>query len=592
MNPSATGLESFDSKIVILKEKLRSHVNAQLTENMRSFFGRKPKFVCFLSICDMKTRARVFQGTGNNIDTCWKNAVDKCKKFIKAYRFDVCWIKADLIREIRKYSIDQFIRYSTKARNFYLRDGIAFDPMFNLAFLEQEVNANVFIKKGKDKEQDSIHIDNVNFYLKTYRDIRFPVRLSNIQNVYLFSTCSYFFDSQCYPLCTEGLNSGRRQIDELSKELLFRLINASSTYLANQVDDTGKFVYGYFPCFNKEIEWYNMLRHASTTYSMIEAYEITQSDELKIGIQRAVDYLINEGIKRLCDEQGRQLAFVVERNDEIKLGANAAAILALTKYIEVFDDRSHLALTNALAEGIESMQDNESGAFVHVLDYPQLTVKERFRIIYYDGEAAFALMRLYGIDRDARWLRMVEKAFSHFIKEDYWKHHDHWLSYCTSELTKYKPLPEYVEFGLKNVSGKLNFILNRETTYPTFLELLMATVNMIDRIQSDSRFGALLDAFDRAKLMEAIEHRARHQLNGFFFPEAAMYFKSPETILGSFYIRHHSFRVRIDDVEHNISGYCNYYRTFAAGNACDSRLPTANAENEKGEPVHSGANDG
>ncbi|MFD3273870.1 hypothetical protein ACE3MS_27595 [Paenibacillus dendritiformis] len=590
MNPSATGLDSFDSKIVILKEKIRSHANEQLTENMRSFFGRKPKFVCFISVCDMKTRARVFQGTGNNIDSCWKNAVDKCKKFIKATRFDVCWIKADLVREIREYSIDEFIRHSTKARNFYQRDGLSFDPMFNLAFLEQEVNANVFIKKGKDKEKDRIHIENVNFYLKTYRDVRFPVRLSDIQSVYLFSTYSYFYDSECYPLCTNGLNIGRRQVDALSKELLFRLINTSSTYLANQVDDSGKFVYGYFPCFNKEIEWYNMLRHASTTFSMIEAYEITQSDELKIGIQRAVGYLINEGIKRLADGQGRQLAFVVERNDEIKLGANAAAILALTKYIEVFDDRSHLALANALAEGIEAMQDNDSGAFVHVLDYPQLSVKERFRIIYYDGEAAFALMRLYGIERNARWLSIVEKAFSHFIKEDYWKHHDHWLSYCTSELTKYKPFPEYVEFGLKNVSGKLNFILNRETTYPTFLELLMATVNMIERIQSDSRLAALLDAFDQTKLMEAIEHRARHQLNGFFFPEAAMYFKSPETILGSFFIRHHSFRVRIDDVEHNISGYCNYYRTFIAGNACDRPL-TANAEHKKGEPVYSGAMD-
>lgn len=116
----------------------------------------------------------------------------------------------------------------------------------------------------------------------------------------------------------------------------------------------------------------------------------------------------------------------------------------------------------------------------------------------------------------------------------------------------------------------------------------MATVNMIERIQSDSRLAALLDAFDRTKLMEAIEHRARHQLNGFFFPETAMYFKSPGTILGSFFIRHHSFRVRIDDVEHNISGYCNYYRTFIEGNACDRPL-AANAEHEKGEPVYSGA---
>lgn len=82
---SPTGLESFDSKIAILQEKIRFHADEQLHESMKRFFGRKPKFVCFISISDMKTRARVFQGIGNTIDTSWKNAVDKCRKFIKKH---------------------------------------------------------------------------------------------------------------------------------------------------------------------------------------------------------------------------------------------------------------------------------------------------------------------------------------------------------------------------------------------------------------------------------------------------------------------------------------------------------------------------
>lgn len=264
---------------------------------------------------------------------------------------------------------------------------------------------------------------------------------------------------------------------------------------------------------------------------------------------------------------GEKRAFVIEEvnDNEIKLGANAHTLLAMCKYTTVCGKTKYLEIMNLLAEGIAYFQDLKHGSFVHVLNYPDLSIKEKFRTIYYDGEAAFALMRFYDLTENERWLNIVEKSFEYFIAEDYWKYGDHWISYASNELFNHKPKKEYAELNLKNADRKLDFCLTRETAFPTLLELLMASYRLIKYMKDKNLHLDLLDNFDEEKLMKAIKHRAKHQLNSYFWPEMAMYFKVPNNIIFGFYIRHHSFRVRIDDIEHNISGYCNVIKSIFGG---------------------------
>lgn len=561
MEKTYSEIYNLKEKLNILKEKIQQQEEL-VSENMGDHFGKTPKYVIFISASDGKSRATVCKGIGNNIETSWKNAIDIFNKRIKSLELVPIWIKADIINDIQSFTYKSFIEHVSLIKTNYFRDGIAFDSMLNVAFLEQEINANVFIDQNKEGQGKKLIWKNINFYLKNNLLMKYPIEEQSVQNVYTFTTLGFFLDETgCYELNHEWLNNGRRVIEKIDKDLLYKIIDNASTFLTKQVYEDGKFRYGYFPCFNKEVPEYNILRHASTTYSMIEAFEITKDQSLEKAIKSALEYLLHQGIEYLPDSNGHERAFVIERahGNEIKLGANAAAILAFSKYTVVFNDNKYLDVMKKLAEGVEYFQDKEDGSYVHVLNYPDLEIKERKRVIYYDGEATFALMRLYGIDQDERWLGIAVKAFDYFLANKYWKHSDHWLSYCSNELIQHRPDSKYVEFNLKNAEGILDFCLTRETTYPTLLELLMATYKLIKKMKEEGIYPEALETFSEEKFIAAMEHRVEHQLNGLFFPEVAMYYKVPENILWAFYIRHHSFRARIDDIEHNISGYCNYY---------------------------------
>lgn len=151
--------------------------------------------------------------------------------------------------------------------------------------------------------------------------------------------------------------------------------------------------------------------------------------------------------------------------------------------------------------------------------------------------------------------------FECFIEKRYEKYHDHWLSYCTNELTKICPEDKYFIFGLNNYLKHFIFIRNRKTTYATLLEMLMAAYKMVNRLKEQGR-TALFEQAYMHELQKLIEFRADFQTTGFFYPEMAMYMARPDKILHAFYIRHDRFRVRIDDQEHNLSGYIAYVKDY------------------------------
>lgn len=554
--------------------------------------------VLFFSLCDGQARARICRGAGDDFQHAWQDGVANCQREAQRHKLDVRWLRIDWATHVEATTWAELGARLTLTKRNYFRLGLALDADLQRAFLEQELNANAMLYPGSDKAHAGLNARNFTVHAQRRFGKTVELAFAGHGPVYLFAHEGVFLaedpalaalpegDAPVWlpgPGTTgvrwrepEALHAGRRQIERLDPARLYTLIDSSAGFLARQVKDSGQFIYGHFPCFGREIPAYNSLRHASSVYAMLEAWELTRDDALLAAIRRALDYLTGTLIRRYAQPDGTMLAYNVDVGDEIKLGANAVSLLALVKYDELTQDTQYRPLMDELALGVARMQDPVDGSFVHVLDANDLTVRHAFRIVYYDGEAAFGLMRLYGLTRDARWLAIVEKAFEHFIAAQHWKHHDHWLSYCANELTLHKPDEKYFRFGAQNIAGYLDFILTRETTFPTLLELSLAFEAMLGRIHAhhpDMRH--VLEGLDLETFRRALHHRAHYLLNGFFWPELAMYFAKPATIVGSFFIRHHAFRVRIDDVEHYLSGYVAYWKLLRRQTDGDAQVGAA-----------------
>lgn len=520
--------------------------------------------------------------------------VDRINKLSAKFAKPLVWLRLEWLNQITPMTWLGFQKDLKRFKRNYYRSGIAFTGVREpwLLLTEMELNANACLYAGNTVTHAKVNVNNLNTYLRARHGSSQLPDFSDELPLISFNTSGVFIDvesDEYHNLETKSRNKGHRILPALSAETTQPIIEMSTNYLSKQVQPSGQYIYGHFPCFGRTIDTYNSLRHASSTYALIEGYEACRNFDSNAGngtdaettalvtasaspakltlsqmqsdIDKAMGYLTHQLIQTYDDK-----AYVVDTGGEIKLGANAVAILALVKYLQVFTDtpkaKEYHALAEKLALGIIAMQQ-EDGSFVHVLHSKDLTLKAKHRIIYYDGEAAFAMMRLYGLTKDERWIDCVTRAFDYFIAAKHDQAHDHWLSYCSNELIIYKPEKKYFQFAVDNVKGYTNFIKSRITTFPTLLELSMAFHNMLLKLDEHPEFQDVLNGFDVQEFYEALHARANHLLNGFFFPEMAMFYKLPQTILHGFFIRHHSFRVRIDDVEHYLSGLIAYQKMLS-----------------------------
>lgn len=543
-------------------QQFKNRLNQWLEQELDRLKGSLEQNIVFISYGNLNQRCKVWNTSDQDIKKVVKRTLsfldriyEKEKQFTEFLKVDIAYnieekLWSDVVSEVEKI----------KHNNHY-RKGISFTKDFGICFLEQEIYGSSIIRGVAFDQPNFFDEKNLNDAIrKKYTNVKANYSLNKIEKVWLFDTQAVFFENnQLIDLISTGPENGIRVLKGNKKEHIKELVLNNAKFLHNEILESGRLVYGYFPAYNREIKSYNTVRHCTAIYALLETLEVNYNEAYLPKIRNAMQYAIDHLYKEVDGK-----AFMIDGNEpdlEIKLGSNAAAIFMFAKYQEIIGDSKYQKYAEMLAEGIRFMIDGK-GETTHVLSFPSLAVKEKFRIVYYDGEAALGLLRLYQINQNPILLETVKLMFEHFITKKYDKYHDHWLSYCTNELTKICPEKKYFEFGLNNYLKHMEFIENRKTAYATFLEMMMSAYKMVVRLKEQG-FTDLVNMAKFDKLKDLIELRVEFQrATGYFYPEIAMYMAKPEKVLNAFYVRHDRFRTRIDDQEHNLSGYVAYLNYF------------------------------
>ena len=538
----------FEKKMNLLEKEYKSNEEVlQIDESDK---------IVIIAISDRKEKAIVRSQKASTVDNAYQKLKKEVNLYINEKKFGFEWIKLDIVNEIEEKSYSDFCKdvESINNDNTYRKGLILNDGTEEFIFSEAELNSNCIV----DYENNELNINNINKYLNEQGKNELRKIPSEVK---IFTTISFFCDetSKTYELYNNGANTGRRKQDIIDKNEIYSIIANSSNYLSNMLQSSGKFIYGYNPLKNKELTSYNILRHCGSVWSLIVCFdENTKNKEsLKANINNATEYMISQ-----IREQDKNISYIIEeKTDEIKLGGNALAVIAMCEYTEKFQDSKYIELLKKLANGIINMQE-DGGNYIHVLNASDFSKKEDYRTVYYDGEATFALIKLYGITNDEKYLNSAKKAMDYFVENNYTKYCDHWLSYASNEITKYIDNEKYYEFGIKNITENADIIRHKQFTSHVNFEMLIKGYELYNRLIEKKISFKDLDQFSIKDLKMLIDERAKFQLNSYMYPEFAMYLSNPNEYYNVFFIRQNNFRIRIDDIQHSLLGYKYYINNF------------------------------
>ncbi len=376
----------------------------------------------------------------------------------------------------------------------------------------------------------------------------------------------------------EGADGGavqmlRGSVDpgELTPELLRERCDLGADYLVRHIRRNAKYDYAWDARGGKRGRGYNLLRHAGTTYSVFQVYNHTGREEHYEGAVYALEYLRDR--RAYAEVEPTSRCFEVEgnlakpENCKIKLGGAGLTLLALVEQAKARPDDAEWEWMHCLAEHIVSQTDERGDMASFYTDGGKYKWSDH-RSIYYPGEALLGLVRLYEIDPDPRWQECAVRA-ADFLVHERWKvlglelqiPPDAWLIQALEVLYRQVPDRAYADYAFD------------------IGEVLTRYQMVTDNVPADVRGGRVSGTFPQvistgsrgegmsaaAKLerterpgetyyLDRLQANSTYGLRNQYTPEILLGLRRPDLALGGFRNTPDEQEIRIDGVQHNLSG--------------------------------------
>lgn len=524
-----------------------------------SFSDHSPRML-ILSLSNGEAKARVIYQSGDSLHDAAEGLLNQADALAQQ-GFKHVWAKLDFITGVDENPALMLSEPLPYERSLF---GLAFDEISAIVLLPEVLVAETIVNSDGQFLPDALGRYLSHAGLST----NYANGLDALQSIpaYHFSTSSYFWENDQ----ALTLYRGHRVFPVYTSQDLGNALMYGGRYLVSAVDEEGRYVYSYLPKTDSVSPGYNILRHAGTTYAMLDLYSHSGDEDLLTAANRAIRYMMTQ--VRRCPV-GNDFEDCLIEDERAKLGGNGLAVLALSYYMRVTGDQELLENAQSLARWIVSLQA-ESGEFTtHIMEYS--TGQDTGSVSeYYPGEAIYALANLYLVDGNEEWLNAAQNG-ARWLANDRIAGkspdevtHDHWLLLGLDVIQHISPDPVYYDASMAIADA----IIQGQNVDPEFPDWFGGFYRPPSSTSNATRAEGLMAAYRVARdfgtpeqaerILQAAKNSVSFQLATQFNPESAMYLPNPQRALGGFHRDLTNFEIRNDYVQHNLSAILSLLRAL------------------------------